>query len=619
MDNSGNIGNTDNTGNIGKARIEYTLNFDERGKLKHAAQPEFEIQPNPEQLARLRAMTGKYTITPPPPLMEAATRYYTRNVETVQKALRDGGADEQTVTAVSEDYRRTLFGITPLRATPEQMRAALTAVLPMAAFNLDRYVFYLGVLRPYNLILSTLNSYTVLVKQQPDAGKRQQYFDKVFTDMVAVDAVAFGWLRDNGIIAVSDFAGLRQSAIARFLGSIDATAEIAEYCTYYCVCKFALNAPTELLREINPPYSLAENYLTRWGEEPPYMIAERVANDLAARFRDIAEKFNNVVRDAAAQKPVTEQARAVVRIPENFALILSRDIYMAEGPKAQKILPISRYIQAYLEKRGTDLVYIITNTGEKGVEVTPRTVERAIEGVNLLQQIYRVTPSGGFYRFKTNLSEFSELCGYTDANDEMKLQLLASLMVLNDLYLVVWRSGGRSAVKVVNVPEFGISGKVKGNVEIHVTTEAMRGRPQLVSLTDFFTLRRLAKGAAKNHFRYQILAKGQMEERALVSQVFGYEYKLDELKDKPDEYKAAREYIRKHRNTDIKNLQKWFDEYAQLGVIEYTRTKNTKGEYIYKWRRIKPVTEQERADIEQNNWETLLLKENGETEADETV
>ena len=614
-----NIGNTDNTGNTGKARIEYTLNFDEQGKLKHTAQPEFEIQPNPEQLARLRAMTGKYTITPPPPLMEAATRYYYRNTETVQKALEGGGATEETITAVLEDYRRTLFGITPLRATPEQMRAALTAVLPMAAFNLDRYVFYLGVLRPYNLILSTLNNYALCVKQQPDAEQRQQYFDKVFTDMVAVDAVAFGWLRDNGIIAVSDFAGLRQSAIARFLGSIDATAEIAEYCTYYCVCKFAFNAPTEQLKEINPPYSLTENFLSRWGGEPPYIIAERVADDLAARFRDIAEKFNNVVRDAAEQKPVTEQAREIVRVPEKMALILSRDIYAAEGPKAKKILPISRYIQAYLENRGTDAVFITTNLGETRVDVTPRTIEKAIEGVNLLQQIYRVKPVNGYYRFETNLSEFSELCGYTDANDEEKAQLLASLKVLHDLYLVVWEKGGRSAVQVINVPKIGLSGKVKGKFEILVTTEAMRGRPQLVSIRDFFTLRRLAKGAAKNHFRYQILAKGQMEERALVSQVFGYEYKLDELKDKPDEYKAAREYIRKHRNADIKNLQKWFEEYAQLGFIEYTRAKNAKGEYIYKWRRIKPATEQEKAEIEQNKLENLFLKASGETEADVTA
>lgn len=640
------MSNTPNNDNSKKnaARVEVTLGFDDRGRIStgritDAAGADERLQDltakvearrqagtdTPQQaaddlarLAEIGQAVGYYLIAPPLALFEAATIYHNRNIETVQRALRNGGATDETIQAVTEDYRRALFGLTPLRATADQMREATEAVKPFAAFNIDRCVFFFALLRSYNLILNTLEGYTVHVKQQPDAEKRQQYFNGLFDGLLAVDALAFDWLRQNGVITVSDFAGIEQATISRFLGNVDTAAEVGEYCTYYCISKLALNATGEQLRQINPPYCLRVG-----GPDNAYNLAERVAEDWLARFNDIADFVAQAAQlVATGQTPppdTVQRARDIVKVPETMALILSRDIYTAEGPKANKILPISRYIESYLQRSGTDLVNITTNAGQRGVEVTPRTVEKAIEGVNLLQRLYKVRPANGWYRFETNLTEFSELCGYKDANDEQKLQLLASLMILRGLYLVVWRSTGRNAVQVLNVPEIGISGKDKGKVIIDVTTEAMKGRPQLVTMSDFERLRKIAKGAAKNHFRYQILAKGQMEERALVSQVFGYEYKLDELKDKPAELEKAREDIRKHGGRDKKALQKWFDEYAEMGVIQYTRSQNANGQYIYKWRRLKEPTAQERAELEQNKFDTLLLEESGTTEADATA
>lgn len=643
MANNDNTANTNNTDNKkkGAARVEATLSFDGQGRLstgtvRDALEAKEQLQDLTEditarkrvntetpaqvaddlaRLAEIGEAVGRYVIAPPLAVLEDAATYYLRYVETIQQALRNGGATEETIQAVTEDYKHALFGVTPLIATAEQMKNATDAVKPFAAFSIDRPVFFFAVLRSYNLILYTLDGYNTHVKQQPDAEKRQQYFDGLFDGLRAVDAVAFDWLRQNGVFTVSDFAGMEQATIGRILGNIDAAAEVGEYCTYYCVSKLALNATEEQLRQINPPYCLRVG-----GPEYAYNLGERVAEDWLGRFNDISNFMAQAAQlVATGQTPTPEtvqRARDIVRVSETMALILSRDVYTAEGPKANKILPISRYIEAYLRKRGTDLVYITTNAGEKGVEVTPRMVEKAIEGVNLLQLLYKVQPNNGVYRFETNLTEFSELCGFTDANDEQKLQLLASLMILNGLYLVVWRSSGQHAVSVLHIPEFGISGEAKGRVIIDVTTEAMKGRPQLVTMYDFQRLRKLAKGAAKNHFRYQILAKGQREERALVSEVFGYQYKLDELKDKPDELARARDDIRKHGSRDKKALQKWFDEYAQLGVIKYTRTKNPNGQYVYKWRRVTEPTEQERAELEQNKFDNLLLEESGTTEAD---
>lgn len=566
------------------------------------------------RLAQIGETVGRYVIAPPLAVLEAAATYYQRNIEPVQRALRKGGATPETIQAVTDDYRRALFGVTPLTATAEQMREATEAVKPFAAFAIDRPVLFFALLRIYNLILNALEAYTVHVKQQPDAEKRQQYFNGLFDGLLAVDAVAFDWLRNSGLITVSDFAGMEQAAIARFLGNIDTAAEVGEYCTYYCISKLALNATGEQLRQINPPYCLRVG-----GSDNAYNLAERVAEDWLARFDDLADVVAKLAQAAeTGQTPTPETAqrvRDIVKVSETMALILSRDIYAAaDGKQGRNILPISAFIADYLKRSGANAVYFNTNGQQTRVEVTPRTVENAIEGVNLLQQLRRVQPANGVYRLYTNLTEFSKLCGFTDANDEIKKQLLASLMVLNNLYLVVWYSGGQRVISVIHVPEFTISGPEKGKLIIDVTTEAMKGRPQLVSMTDFEALRKLAKGSAKNHFRYQILAKGQKDERALVSEVFGYQYKLDELKDKPDELEKARDYIRKNRSRDTKTLQRWFDDYAQLGFISYTRTKNARGEYVYKWRRIKEPTEQERAELEQNNFDNLLLKASGETE-----
>ena len=561
------------------------------------------------ELSKICEKLGVFIINPPQPLAEAAADYYNVNSEAIREQFERGGARPDTITAVIQDYGRALFGIYPFRATFEQINDALTCVTPVQAFTTDRFVLFLGVMRPYAAITRFYDEYQRNVKQEADAAKRQTWFENEPHAIPSTEAVAFQWMQHNGYIVVSDFAGVEQEVIRHFLNRMEQKADVGNYVRYYAVARLGLMATPEQVAAVDPPRQFgARNSATQYAED----IVAEISRDFNAKAAKIADFVNKA---ATGQTPPTEIVReakeatnAIVRVPEKFALILSRDIYTADGKDAKNILPISRYIEAYLKKRGTDAVYITTSAGERRVTVTPRTVEKAIEGVNLLQHFHKATPANGVLRFETNLTEFSELCGYKDANDEEKLQLLASLMVVNDLYLVVWRSGGLHAVNLLHIPDIGLTGRDKGNFVILVNEDAMRGKPQLISITDFVRLKQLAKGQAKNHFRYQILAKGQSEERALVSQVFGYQYKLDELKDRPDELAKAHEYIRKHRSRDAKTLQTWFDEYAQLGFISYTRTRNAKGEWIYKWRRLTAPTPEELADVERGKLDTLLLK-----------
>jgi hypothetical protein len=222
-------------------------------------------------------------------------------------------------------------------------------------------------------------------------------------------------------------------------------------------------------------------------------------------------------------------------------------------------------------------------------QVTPRTVEKVIEGVNALQNLHNVKPVNGIYKLETNLTEFSELIGFKDANQTQKLEIMRALQVLDGLYLAVWRSDGLKAVRVFTIQEIGLTGVYTGNLTLHVNADTMKGHPNLISFKDFDGMRKDAKGQAKNHFRSQIIAKGQKEENALLNEVFGYDVKLKNIQNTggtAEDIAKAKRVITNHKGRDKQSIAKWFEEYKQRGwLVWYTYTRNPKGEYIYKWRR----------------------------------
>ena len=227
---------------------------------------------------------------------------------------------------------------------------------------------------------------------------------------------------------------------------------------------------------------------------------------------DTVEERERARKEITKQPDTEPEPQETVRIPETFALLGSRDVYASvDGTPqmAKGILPIQAFITDYMKRH---------NLTE---QVTPRTVEKVIEGVNLLQRLYNVRPVGGFYTFETNLSEFAELIGFTDANQTQKLEIMRALQVLDGLFLAVWRSDGLKAVRVFTIQEIGITGAARGKLTLRVNADVMKGRPNLISYKDFDAIRKASKGQAENHFRYQILSKGQKEENALLNEVFG--------------------------------------------------------------------------------------------------
>jgi len=583
--------------------------------------PEEQKRATWQDIADLKKMAerlGVYVLTPTPDLTNAARRYFDDNVANIAKRLVENGAKETTVEAVINDYGRAVVGVTPW-AKEAQMKDALKALSPVQAFSIDRYVLYFAVFSSYAAIIGFFGEYVQNVKLQPAPSQRQAWFETIQDKTRALDAVAFTWMQHNGYIVVSDFAGVEQSAIRNFLNTMERKADVGKYLRYYAVAKFALRATPEQLAAIpTPPTFGAPNMATQYAEDTMAEI-QRDFDDKAAKLVKIAEQTaTGETPDAETVREAKAAVTAIecVRVPENYALINSREMWAARDGTANEILPISAVIDDYVKRHAEE-------TG-----VTPLILHKVVEGVNLLIQIKKVRPVGGIFTIKTNMSEFSILCGYTDANEEQKQQLLTALKVLHNLYLIVWKSKGPTAVQIFGLQQYGLNKDGRRDLVLNVFTSGIgNGRPNLISSAELSEMIRNEKGAAMMHFRYQILSKGHKVESALLDEIFGYSDKIRaaELTGDAEQVAAVREYIRKHKSRDKKRLLQWFVDWAKRGIlsvvikvadpdkqtlvdllkklggVDVIKIEAKKdGEPIYNWRRLMAPTPEEKQKFDPN-------------------
>ena len=566
--------------------------------------------------------TGHYVLLPTEALLSRAQVYFDLNIENVARLLETSGVEADIAEQVKQDYAAVLSGIYDIKQPLQAQAKVCNTVKPWRVQLTERYGLTLlftiymrnsQAAEDYIHQFKLANGHVFKVTHHNEGGKKweereelnipveeqkEQYlkvtFNRIVSGFFPMLAASFYWIKRNkveqdgellDIVEPSDFSGIEPEKVNKFLAYVEAYAGIDDYVNYYYIAKYALKATPDELKEIDFPPIFGER-------EKAQEYAERIANQ---RYKNIQEKTAEVEKMIAAET-VEEAERArkeitappqpaepdeTIRIPETFALLGSRDVYASVDGTPQMgkgILPIQAFIQDYMKR------HHLTE------QVTPRTVEKVIEGINLLQRLYNVKPNEkGQYTFETNLTEFSELLGYKDANQTQKLEIMRALQVLDGLYLAVWRSDGLKAVRVFNIQEIGLTGVYSGKLTLQVNADTMKGRPQLISYKDFNDMRKDAKGQAENHFRGQILAKGQKEENALLKEVFGYETLLNEIQASggtAEDIAKAKRNIEKHKSRDKRRIANMFAQYKQRGWLEwYTYTRNGKGEYIYKWRR----------------------------------
>lgn len=590
------------------------------------------------QLRTLREMrqqmegTGFFVLLPTDALLKRSEAYFNLNYDNVIRLLETSGVTADTVQMVLQDYAAVLAGVYFVQLPLRQQADVLKAVKPWRLQITERYaltrlfgIYFQNTQTAKSYIegfkLATGNVERTTIRREngktvsetehvkiPVEEQKNNYlntqFNRIVSGYAPQVAAAFYWIKRNkaeqdgellDIIEPSDFSGIEPERVNKFLAYVEAYAGVSDYVTYYFIAKYALKATPDELKEIDFPPIMGE-------QERAQEYAERVSSVWEKNIQERAAEVEKMI--AAETIEETERARQeiitppnveeTIRIPETFALLGSRDVYASvDGTPqmTQGILPIQAFITDYMTR------HKLTE------QVTPRTVEKVIEGINLLQRLYNVKPNEkGQYTFETNLSEFSELLGYKDANQTQKLEIMRALQVLDGLYLAVWRSDGLKAVRVFTIQEIGLAGVYTGKLTLQVNADTMKGRPNLISYKDFDNMRKDAKGQAENHFRGQIIAKGQKAENALLTEVFGYDVLLTNIErsgGSAEDLAKAKRNIDKHKSRDKRRIAKMFEEYKRRGWLEwYTYTKNAKGEYIYKWKRgnvPKPqgVTEQE--------------------------
>ena len=555
---------------------------------------------------------------PPPVLVAVGFAYYRQHAPALSDALTQGGADASTITAVLEDYRAACWGFSGPTAKPEQMEAALDALRASTAYEIDAAAFFPGVYLCYKFFLEYLTDYRAHVQADGlTVEARRDYFAaqmnaRAFREL---RAGALSWLRLAGILRASDFAGMETHEIGRVLEWIDADGAAYGFAQYVLIAREAFKATPEQLAQLAPP-------------EPFDNMADALAfaDYYADEFRGLWADVLDGMKHAADGEPSTPERGetstgpdVVIQIPRKIAALGSRDLwgtFEKDGEQAKNLLPYSELIKYYFNKYPE----LLKNPDSENLPITPYIVQKSIEGVNLLRNIKQIKPVQGIYKIETNLTEFSEICGIRDAGGEQKKQLYLALKVLTEGYCVVCTPRGNIAQHVLDIHGLGLTGEISGVITLIVPeslfsnvllpTQKRRGQkdtapagPLLLTRSQMDKYKETAKAAPGLHFRNMILSKSHIKEETAIIEVFGYDTARAsaELSGDASQVAAVKEYQRGNKPRDRNRLRQMFDRAAQKELITYRRTRNTAGEWVYKWTRTAPPTADESAAAEQTD------------------
>ena len=471
----------------------------------------------------------------------------------------------------------------------------------------DKYGFFRLLLQQYYRFGRTAYDYVTQIYYAPDE-TRAKYAE----ELKPISYRAVAWCIQSGYMSLSDFASLPTAKLAKFTYNVKRFAELFDYGQYYHLAKSAYLATPELLQTITPPEALADIEARGYTD-----YVTDFCHDCDEGLKKAAKLYTtpaDIDKTPQEQEQAREQAQTITplgerefyKISQTLNNINQRPIEASAMPTPvynTDTLPIKNFIEAFLITPKNQ----IYNNGL----LTEDMLQRVISGLNYTRNkptLYN-TPFSTirkndniYYLFNVNISEFAENCGFRDANQQEKLALFGSLMLLQNVYLrttlpyrvretkrgKTYHVGGERYVQVVNIPNYELDGNnIPSNFTIEITARDLGGELMPITTETLRMLGEQAKGASERRFQAQLLGKDNKNENDLIDEVFGYDVMLKYAK--PEELKDIKAYIRKHRNWARNKIQTWFDKYLQTGfLLSYTRTQNKAGVWVYKWERESP-------------------------------
>lgn len=525
-------------------------------------------------------------------LLEQGKQYYLRNIEDITKCLKDSGLSDEMVKVVTTDYGNALLGNLTFSASLSTMRTATKLVNPATAFMVDKYAFYLVLLSRYAFIVQKTTDYLTRLK---NAGIEEK--TRLLESRDTYSGAFAYWAMRARYINIADFAGIPMQKIGYFAGYSVGCSNLNDYGIYYSICKCLYLASPEQLSTIRKPALLTdEQSALEFAEHYHSTLFEQGLKDATTKY---AATFDTGKTPQEREQEITKATTwnntgltEIIKISKNFNSIMQRPI---EARKTRQpntgTLPIRNYIEAFIE---SNQIY-----KENGL-ITEDMLQRTIGGLDVMRTVLKFSNvdmgDSHVYVFQTTLTEFSELCGMKDANQREKEALLACLMILKGLYIRAefpyrvkktkkgkkYDTGGELYVQVVNIPSLRYDGQTVGKFTIQITAEDLGGELTPITAAQHQLLTKKAKGIAERRFQAQLLGKDNKNEKDLVYECFGYAAMLQHATD--EDIKGIRKYVNGHYTTARKKVNKWFEEYKEIGILtRYTLTENRAGEMIYKW------------------------------------
>ncbi len=541
---------------------------------------------------------GFYRPKPKNEIVQRVRSYAKERISAVARELQE--LDPQTQEIVIADYLRVVTGSMQLQANREQMLETTEKIKDARAFQVDRYGLYFGLLNNYR---NACSAYDNLREGLKDEEKKKKLIGDTVNGSLPwqehfANYQAIGWEPLRG----ADFSDkdIDPSGIC-FYTVTQMYADMFRYLTFYCIARGAANCERDELKDLNKPqlicYANEDTLLDK--SEEIFKNLQSSLDNLAVKYADFISARTEEER-RKAKKQIQKASNDSVRVYIETAKILSRPLsYFNRRDESgrptsmQYRLALASYINEDRRAKG------LPNISSTELAATAQVVEMVLAGVALTIANKGTQASAETNPYcETNITEILRASGCSGKSAGMMQKALFALHFLDGREICY---NGSLVIKALVFDDKHISGRNRGKFRVYLHRELAK-RAFTVEGTTYKALTRGKKEPWQTRLKNQILTKEHKEEEALLNEVFGYEERVQEerergyrmaqhltLFDDEETQKEANpervwQNIKKNKGRDRKKVIAYFEELQKKGALTYERTFNQRmNTYNYSW------------------------------------
>ena len=507
---------------------------------------------------------GVYVPTGCAALMERARRYAETHRDALCSIMAKAKFTEREQADILADYTAAAQGVTHYTAAPSLMAKAVRELSPRRCYTEDKFLFYVMLFEGYRGRALELARYEDI--KSADISRKALYLTP-FTPFPSADATAWGL--NFGFIDLAEFVDVEAAGIYNadpliFGGSARVGGDWWRYYRFAWFVTNALQADAAELESITkPPF--------------PVEVEER-------------RKYSGLLEAAFMDFDTENQFANELLTTDGVQGTLSRSLaVLGAGGITGFRLPNS-------ETPGENLLSLLRYKQERGEvsRILYETIERVLNGVNLMFAQGGYKASEGFYSMFTDVTNFARYCGLETTNSDIRKHLLDAMLFLHNIQFI---KDGREFLPILFIER---ERDKRRGLQILLPPDYLKGSNRILATAPQLKALRGAARGAQARFVNLLMTRGHKREDDILKQIYNYDAELNEAerrdrdargKGKPGE--AARKYLNTWKGNKPKRkkqLAKWFKEAQADGVIysyQYTTWKNGA---VYKWTTGDPAT-----------------------------